>query len=68
MLGMLAHGAHASTPLNSTSNSWVGIEVRSFDGEGITAAITLSVAGNHENAAVRVWASLPPTWGAIHLA
>jgi hypothetical protein len=51
---MLVQSVHASTALSSPSN-WVEVEVRSFDGEGITAAITLSVTGNHENASVRVY-------------
>jgi hypothetical protein len=55
VMSVLAQSAHASPAINSTSNSWVDIQVISFDGDGITAAITLSITGNHENASVRIW-------------
>jgi len=51
----LSWGADVRTASVGGSRSWINVDVRSFDGQGITAGITLSVSGNHENAFVRIW-------------
>jgi len=38
--------------------SWVNVDIMSFDGESITAKITIVAAGNHEDAAVRLWGEI----------
>jgi hypothetical protein len=55
------HAAHSSEVASSRSDpsSWLDVAVLSFDGQSITTELTLSAAGDHQNATVRVWGESP---------
>lgn len=51
------HVAQSSevAPSSSDLSSWLDVAVLSFDGQSITAELTLSAGGDHQNAIVRVY-------------
>lgn len=54
LLLSLFQSHHVGTAEATAYRSWVTVDVISFDGESITARITLKAAGNHENDTVRL--------------
>jgi len=54
LLLSLLQSQYVGTAEATAYRSWVTVDVISFDGESITARITLKAAGNHENDTVRL--------------